>query len=145
MNVAPIIRQALELWANPSFTELPVETIVSAANRCFNRHSIDLDLTADAAFYAAKSAVFTFPDSDAREIVLTDIYAASEEPIEGITLDTLADAVRAGSGRPVRLARTLDDVVPELLKVVKPGDAVITLGAGSIGTIPPLLIEALTR
>jgi UDP-N-acetylmuramate--alanine ligase len=82
---------------------------------------------------------------DADEIVLADIYAASEEPIEGITLDTVAAAVRAGSGRPVHLARTLDDVVPELLKVVKPGDAVITLGAGSIGTIPARLIEALRR
>src|SRR5882762_6436412 len=36
---------------------------------------------------------------EADEIVLTDIYGASEEPIAGVTLDALAGAVRAGSGR----------------------------------------------
>ena len=80
---------------------------------------------------------------DADEIVLTDIYAASEEPIEGVTLDALAEAIRRGSSRPVHVARTLDDVVPQVMKVAKPGDAVITLGAGSIGTLPGRLLEAL--
>jgi UDP-N-acetylmuramate--alanine ligase len=80
---------------------------------------------------------------DADEIVLTDIYAASEEPIPGITLDALADAVHAGSGRPVHVVRRLEDVVPEVVKVARPGDVVITLGAGSIGTLPGRLLEAL--
>ena len=80
---------------------------------------------------------------DADEIVLTNIYAASEEPIPGITLETLADAVRRGSGRPVHVVPRLEDVVPALLKVVRNGDAVITLGAGSIGTLPGRLLEAL--
>jgi UDP-N-acetylmuramate--alanine ligase len=82
---------------------------------------------------------------EADEIVLTDIYAASEEPIAGITVEVLAASIARGSGRPVHLAPTLDAVIPELLKVVKRGDAVITLGAGSIGTIPRRLIEALQR
>ena len=82
---------------------------------------------------------------DADEIVLTDIYAASEDPISGVTIEALADAVRAGSGRPVHLAKSLDDVVPAIVNIVRPGDAVITLGAGSIGTIPKRLVEALGR
>ena len=82
---------------------------------------------------------------DADEIVLTDIYAASEEPIEGVTIEALADAVRSGSGRPVHVAKDLDAVIPELLRIVRPGDAVLTLGAGSIGLLPPRLIEALGR
>jgi UDP-N-acetylmuramate--alanine ligase len=80
---------------------------------------------------------------EADEIVLTDIYAASEEPIDGVTIDVLADAVRRGSGRPVHVVRKLDDVVPELVKIAKRGDVVITLGAGSIGTLPGKLAEAL--
>jgi UDP-N-acetylmuramate-alanine ligase len=36
-------------------------------------------------------------------------------------------------------------VVPALLKVVRPGDAVITLGAGSIGTLPKRLVQALEQ
>jgi UDP-N-acetylmuramate--alanine ligase len=82
---------------------------------------------------------------DADEIVLTDIYAASEEPIPGVTIEALADAVRSGSGRPVHIAKHLDDVVPEVLRIVQPGDAVITLGAGSIGLLPARLIDALGK
>ncbi len=81
----------------------------------------------------------------ADEIVLTDIYPASEEPLAGVTVERLADAIRAGAGRPVRLVKTLDEVVPALLELAQPGDAVITLGAGSIGTVPKRLVEALGR
>ena len=80
---------------------------------------------------------------EADEIVLTDIYAASEDAIPGVTIEALAEAVRSGSGRPVRVARSLDDVIPAILEIARPGDAVITLGAGSIGSLPPRLIEAL--
>ena len=82
---------------------------------------------------------------DADEIVLTDIYAASEEPIAGVTVEALADAIRAGAGKPLRVVKRLDDVVAAIVELAKPGDAVITLGAGSIGTIPNRLVEALAR
>ena len=82
---------------------------------------------------------------NADEIVLTDIYSASEDPIPGITLEALADAVRTGSGRPVHIAKQLDRVIPEVLRIVRPGDAVLTLGAGSIGSLPEQLIEALGK
>ena len=80
---------------------------------------------------------------EADEIVLTDIYAASEDAIPGVTIEALAEAVRSGSGRPVRVAKSLDDVIPAILEIARPGDAVITLGAGSIGSLPSRLIEAL--
>jgi UDP-N-acetylmuramate--alanine ligase len=80
---------------------------------------------------------------DAGEIVLADIYAAGEEAIPGVTVDRLAESIRNGSGRPVHVARTLDDVISTLQRIVKPGDAVVTLGAGSIGTLPKRLMKAL--
>jgi UDP-N-acetylmuramate--alanine ligase len=80
---------------------------------------------------------------EADEIVLTDIYAAGEDPMPGITIDTFAEAVRQGSGRAVHVATHLDEVVPAVMRVVRPGDAVITLGAGSIGSLPAKLVEAL--
>ena len=83
--------------------------------------------------------------SDADEVVLTEIYPAGEEPISGITAEALAAAIRARTGRPVHLIRALDDVVPAVLKIVRPGDAVITLGAGSIGTLPKRLVEGLKK
>jgi UDP-N-acetylmuramate--alanine ligase len=81
--------------------------------------------------------------SGADEIVLTDIYAASEEPIAGVTLERLAERIRSGSGRPVHVAPTLNDVVEAILRIARPGDAVMTLGAGSIGTLPTRLLKAL--
>jgi UDP-N-acetylmuramate--alanine ligase len=80
---------------------------------------------------------------EADEIILTDIYAASEEPIPGVTVHTLGDAIHRASGRPVHVVAALDDVVAEVVRLVRPGDAVITLGAGSIGTIPARLLSAL--
>ncbi|MGH9241991.1 MAG: glutamate ligase domain-containing protein, partial [Vicinamibacterales bacterium] len=82
---------------------------------------------------------------DADEIVLTGVYGAGEEPIPGITLDAVAESVRRGSGRPVHTAATLDDVVAAILRLARAGDAVITLGAGSIGLVPRMLVDALTR
>jgi UDP-N-acetylmuramate--alanine ligase len=82
---------------------------------------------------------------DADEIVLSDIYAAGEEAIAGVTVDRLAEAIRTGSGRPVHVARTLDDVLMTLVRIAQPGDAVVTLGAGSIGTMPKRLTEALEQ
>jgi UDP-N-acetylmuramate--alanine ligase len=80
---------------------------------------------------------------DAELIVLTDIYAAGEDPIDGVSLDTLGQAISFGSSRPTYLARTLDDAVNMTLGLVRPGDAVITLGAGSIGTLPQRLLDGL--
>jgi UDP-N-acetylmuramate--alanine ligase len=80
----------------------------------------------------------------ADHIVLTDIYAAGEQPIPGVTLDALAAAIRRGTRAPVDVAANLEDVVPALVRVARPGDVVITLGAGSIGGVPEKLIEALS-
>ena len=45
----------------------------------------------------------------------------------------------------MRVVKALNDVIPELLTIVRPGDAVITLGAGSIGTLPKMLMQALAQ
>ena len=79
----------------------------------------------------------------ADHVVLTDIYAAGEDPIPGVTLEALGAAIRRGVTVPVDLIPRLDDVVPAIVRVARPGDIVITLGAGSIGTVPDRLVEAL--
>jgi UDP-N-acetylmuramate--alanine ligase len=79
----------------------------------------------------------------ADRIVLADIYAAGEEPLPGVTVQALADAIRGGTAAPVDVAPTLDDVVAAVVRIARRGDVVITLGAGSIGTLPGRLIAAL--
>jgi UDP-N-acetylmuramate--alanine ligase len=80
----------------------------------------------------------------ADHVVLTDIYAAGEDPIPGITLDSLAQTIRRDVRVPVDVAPTLEDVVRAVVRAARPGDLVITLGAGSIGSVPDRLIEALS-
>jgi UDP-N-acetylmuramate--alanine ligase len=79
----------------------------------------------------------------ADHIVLTDIYPAGEEPIEGTTIDALAAAIRRSVAVPVDVVPRLDDVPAAVAGIAKPGDVVITLGAGSIGSIPERLLEVL--
>jgi len=79
----------------------------------------------------------------ADHVVLTDIYAAGEDPIPGVTIDVLAAAVRPSVRGIVEVVPRLDDVVPAIVRVAKPGDVVITLGAGSIGSLAERLVEAL--
>jgi len=81
----------------------------------------------------------------ADHVILTDIYAAGEDPIPGVTLESLASAIRSNVRAPVDVVPRLDDVVPAIVKLARRGDVVITLGAGSIGTVPEKLIEALER
>ena len=79
----------------------------------------------------------------ADEIVLTDIYAAGEEPIPGVDVEAFAAAVARGSGRPVRVVRRIESLVPELVALARPGDLILTLGAGSIAAVPRALVTAL--
>ena len=81
--------------------------------------------------------------SAADEIVLTEIYAAGEAPIEGVTLETLAASVRAACTAPLHLVPVLDDIPGTVAGLARPGDLVITLGAGSIGGTGERILDSL--
>jgi UDP-N-acetylmuramate--alanine ligase len=74
-------------------------------------------------------------------VVLTDIYPAGEPPIPGVTIDALAGSV----GKDVRDLHVVPlDAVPDYVAgLVKPGDVVITLGAGSIGSVGGQILDAI--
>jgi UDP-N-acetylmuramate--alanine ligase len=61
-----------------------------------------------------------------------DIYAASEKPIAGITAEALVERIQQFGHRGAEYVGTLDGGVEALLKVAEEGDAVLTLGAGSV-------------
>jgi UDP-N-acetylmuramate--alanine ligase len=81
----------------------------------------------------------------ADEVVLTDIYPAGEDPIPGVTVERVAEAVKAWSAVPVHVVRPLDQVAPEVAKLARAGDIVITLGAGSIGSVGERILRELGR
>ena len=78
-------------------------------------------------------------------VLLSDVYAASETPIAGVTADAVAEAIRHVSAVPVRVVGPVEAVPDAVQTVALPGDLVVTLGAGSIGTIAPLILQTLAR
>ena len=65
-------------------------------------------------------------------VLLADIYAAGEEPIVGVSAAALADSISGRGHRGVRYAGDMKAAAAELIREVKPGDVVLTLGAGSV-------------
>lgn len=82
--------------------------------------------------------VETLSESDV--VLLTDVYAAGEAPIEGATADDLARAVEAKTGRAVKVVR-LEAISDALADLIEPDDVVVTMGAGSIGRVPAQLVN----
>jgi len=66
-------------------------------------------------------------------LVVTDIYAASENPIQGVTGEALADAIRAAGHKNVHYRSSMQEGIEVLLHEARPGDAVLTIGAGNVG------------
>ena len=82
---------------------------------------------------------------EADSLVILDIYAASEDPIEGITGESLARRVRDVSGREVSYAPSFPDAVAKVSSAAKSGDMILTLGAGSVSQLGPQILEALNH
>ena len=80
---------------------------------------------------------------DADLLVLTEIYAASEEKIPGVESAALAEAIRARGHRDVRFVADVERVPRELAPELRRGDLVLTLGAGSVGALGPELLRAI--
>ena len=76
-------------------------------------------------------------------LVLTEIYPASEKPIEGITGRALADAIAAAGHRRVEFHAEMTAAKEAVLLNLRAGDALMTLGAGSIWKAAEELAERL--
>jgi UDP-N-acetylmuramate--alanine ligase len=78
-------------------------------------------------------------------LFLTGVYAAGEKPIEGADAARLAEAIRAHGHRDVTLVEDRKDLADAIGERVRPGDVVITLGAGDITRTGLELLEVLRR
>ena len=81
--------------------------------------------------------------SAADEVVLTDIYAAGEDPIDGVTVEAVAESVRSAGDCPVHVIKNLQELPGAVSELVRAGDLVITLGAGSIGSVADRILSEL--
>ncbi len=76
-------------------------------------------------------------------LLLLDIYPAGEPPIEGITAQALVAGVREHGHRDATWIESRDAAVERLVQLTRPGDMVITLGAGDVWKVGPALLERL--
>jgi UDP-N-acetylmuramate--alanine ligase len=76
-------------------------------------------------------------------VYITEIYAASEAPIPGINGERLARAIREAGHPSVTWIAKREDLASAVLPQLRPGDLVLTLGAGDIWKVGPELLEGL--
>jgi UDP-N-acetylmuramate--alanine ligase len=77
-------------------------------------------------------------------LVVLDIYPAGEPAIEGVSAADLAEAIRAHGHRDVTyLGRDRERVIDHIVDISRPGDLVITLGAGDVSQFGPELLRRL--
>ena len=86
------------------------------------------------------SNAFTLADT----VTILPIYPASEDPIPGITAELLAARVGGGSGDTrATFAPDFESAVCRVLDAVRPGDLILTLGAGNVSQLAPQVLAAL--
>jgi len=83
--------------------------------------------------------------NEADILIVTEIYPASEEKIEGITGRLLSERIRASGHKNVIFAPTKEDASDRILEIARSGDVVVTLGAGDINKICEKLKELIPR
>jgi UDP-N-acetylmuramate--alanine ligase len=81
--------------------------------------------------------------NDANLLVLTEIYPAGEDRIEGVEAKALFEGIREYGHKNVTFISEKREIVDHLLRILTPGDLVITLGAGDIWQVSDELLKQL--
>jgi UDP-N-acetylmuramate--alanine ligase len=80
---------------------------------------------------------------EADVLVMTDIYAAGEEPIAGISGETLLQAIGQHGQRQTHFVGRVEDLAAAVMPLLQKGDVVLTLGAGNILNAGEAILEQL--
>ncbi len=81
----------------------------------------------------------------ADDLYVLDIYAASEEAIEGVTAQALLEKIRSFGHRSAHYVSNMDEGVEAIAAAAEPGDLIITLGAGTVSQAAEKILERLRR
>ncbi len=76
-------------------------------------------------------------------LLVLDIYAASEQPIAGVSGLTPGAEIRCRNGHPAEFAASFTAAVEAVVEQAQPGDVVLTLGAGTVSQLGPQILEKL--
>ena len=88
---------------------------------------------------------FTSAFNDADSLFVLDIYAASEKPIEGINSEALAQKIREKTVKVGRYESSAPEAIEAAAAVAEEGDMILTLGAGSVSQLGPMILERLRQ
>jgi UDP-N-acetylmuramate--alanine ligase len=86
---------------------------------------------------------FVIAFNDADVLFVAPLYSAGERPIEGVDAEWLFRGIKEHGHKEVFLCQDRDDVLKRLIGILKPGDVVMTLGAGNIHQVGEILLEQL--
>jgi UDP-N-acetylmuramate--alanine ligase len=86
---------------------------------------------------------FGEPLAKADRVVVTAIYPAGEKPIPGVNAGTIVEAAQAAGAADVSAVESWEDAVDLILPETRPGDVVMTLGAGDVWKAGDLLAARL--
>jgi UDP-N-acetylmuramate--alanine ligase len=86
--------------------------------------------------------VISFNQADI--LIVTSIYSAGEKAINGVTSESLFQGIKEHGHKEVIHCPQQEEILPALLSVIKPGDVVMTLGAGNINRVGDQLLKELS-
>ena len=87
---------------------------------------------------------FTSAFGDADSLFVLDIYAASEKPIAGVSAEILAQRIRETmTPKVAQYADSFANAVESVAAVAQNGDMILTLGAGSVSQLGPMILGRL--
>ena len=123
----------------------PVEIMATlrAARRGWNRRIITVFQPHRYTRTQALFQEFLTAFNDADVLILTEIYPAGEDRIEGVEASALFEGIREYGHKNVTYLADKKEIVDHLLRVIAPGDLVITLGAGDIWQVAEELVKKL--
>ena len=78
--------------------------------------------------------------SRADDVILLEVYAASEKPIAGVSSEVIAQSMTNGKYIP-NFVEATDTVI----EMAKPGDVIMTLGAGDVSSLGPIIVDGLIK
>jgi UDP-N-acetylmuramate--alanine ligase len=79
--------------------------------------------------------------TDADSLFILDIYAANEQPIEGITGKALAERIRQSGNSAAEYVSSFSNAVEAVTATATEGDLVLTLGAGNVHQVGPMILD----
>jgi UDP-N-acetylmuramate--alanine ligase len=122
-----------------------IRATLAAARRGFTRRRVVIfqPHRYTRTFHLHDEFLRAFDDADV--LFVTDIYPAGEPPIPGVHARTLAEGIARRAGCEVRYVGDRAELLTLVLRTVRPGDLVLTLGAGDVGGLGDQVLQRLVE